>query len=129
MGVNMLVLTRKLGEAIIIDNNIVVTVLEKASGGVKIGFNAPEEVPILREEMFARNAVKDIPRKRKSFGDGMLVLTRRIDDAVRIGNNVKVKVLNITHKPHISDYEIKLGITAPKDIIVNRKEIQEKLHQ
>ena len=124
----MLVLTRNLGETIIIDNNIAVTVLEKASGGVKIGFNAPEEVPIYRDEMFAKNAVKkDFPQKRKSFGDGMLVLTRRIDDTVRIGNNVKVKVLSITHKPHIFTYEIKLGITAPKNILINRKEIQENL--
>jgi len=125
----MLVLTRKLGEAIIIDSNIAVTVLEKASGGVKIGFNAPEEVPIYREEMFARNAVKDFPRKRKSFGDGMLILTRRIDDVVRIGNDIKVRVLSITHKPYIDNYEIKLGITAPKSISVNRKEIQEQLEQ
>ena len=123
----MLVLTRKLGEAIVIDNNITVTVLEKASGGVKIGFSAPEEVPIYREEMLVGAAIKSIARKRKSFGGGILVLTRRIDDVVRIGNDIKVRVLSITHKPYIDNYEIKLGIAAPKHISVNRKEIQEKL--
>ena len=123
----MLVLSRKSGEAIVIDNNITVTVLEKSSGGVKIGFSAPEEVLIYREEMLVSASTKKISRKRKSFGGGMLVLTRRIDDAVRIGNDIKVSVLSIIYKPHISSYEVKLGITAPKNIVINRKEIQEKL--
>jgi len=50
----MLVLTRKAGESIRIGNQIVVTVLEKSSGGVRIGIEAPIEITIYREEIYRR---------------------------------------------------------------------------
>lgn len=53
----MLVLTRKKGESLIIDNSIEVVILEVNGDQVKIGINAPKEVPILRKEIY--QAVKD----------------------------------------------------------------------
>ena len=47
----MLVLTRHIGEKIIINNDTEVTVLEIKGGQVKLGFDAPEHVPIVREEL------------------------------------------------------------------------------
>ncbi len=47
----MLVLTRKAGERIVIDNNIVVEVLEVQGNRVRIGIQAPSGVTILREEL------------------------------------------------------------------------------
>ena len=46
-----LVLTRHIGEKIIINNDTEVTVLEIKGGQVKLGFDAPEHVPIVREEL------------------------------------------------------------------------------
>ena len=47
----MLYLTRKIGESIIINNNIELTVVEIRGKTVKIGFQFPKEASILRKEL------------------------------------------------------------------------------
>ena len=47
----------------------------------------------------------------------MLVLTRRLNEAIQIGENIEVKIVAIEGD------QVKLGITAPKEIDVHRKEI------
>jgi carbon storage regulator len=47
----MLVLSRKLGESIVIGNGITVTIIEVKGERVRLGFTAPAEVPIHREEL------------------------------------------------------------------------------
>ncbi len=48
----MLALSRKKKEAIVINNNIEITILEVKGDQVKIGINAPKEVPIYRKEVY-----------------------------------------------------------------------------
>lgn len=48
----MLALSRKKGEALVINNNIELTVLEVKGDQVKIGISAPKEVPIYRKEVY-----------------------------------------------------------------------------
>lgn len=48
----MLALSRKKNEAIIINNNVEVTVLEVKGDQVKIGITAPREVSIYRKEVY-----------------------------------------------------------------------------
>ena len=48
----MLVLSRKEGEQIIIGTNITVTVLKVQGNRITIGVEAPQEVPIVRGEIF-----------------------------------------------------------------------------
>jgi len=50
----MLVLTRKSGESLRIGKNIILTVLEKTSGAVRLGIEAPLDIPIYREEIYQR---------------------------------------------------------------------------
>lgn len=47
----MLVLTRKLGERIVIDNRIVVAITKIHGKAVQVGIEAPADVPIRREEL------------------------------------------------------------------------------
>ena len=47
----MLVLSRKVGERILIGDDIAVTVVRVVQGGVRIGIEAPTELPIVREEL------------------------------------------------------------------------------
>ena len=47
----MLYLTRKIGESIIINNNIELTVMEVRGKSVKLGFIFPKEATILRKEL------------------------------------------------------------------------------
>jgi carbon storage regulator len=46
----MLVITRKEGERIVIDDDIVITVVEAKRGSVRIGIDAPPEVTVVRED-------------------------------------------------------------------------------
>lgn len=48
----MLALSRKKNEAIVINNNIEVTILEVKGEQVKIGVAAPREVPVYRKEVY-----------------------------------------------------------------------------
>lgn len=47
----MLVLSRKLGEKIVIGENIVVTVVKIDRNQIRIGIEAPQDVPVYREEI------------------------------------------------------------------------------
>ena len=59
----MLVLTRKLGEKIIIDNNICFTVVEIKGNKVRLGFDAPDHVSIMREELIQEQEDPDLAAK------------------------------------------------------------------
>ena len=48
----MLILTRKQNESVIIDGDIKITILGTKGKDVKIGIEAPEDVKILREEIY-----------------------------------------------------------------------------
>lgn len=50
----MLFLTRKIGESIIIDENITLTIQEIRGNSVKIGFDYPKTTRILRKEIFEK---------------------------------------------------------------------------
>lgn len=48
----MLALTRKKGEALVINNNIEIVVLDVRGDQVKIGISAPKDVPVYRKEVY-----------------------------------------------------------------------------
>ena len=48
----MLILTRKVNQKLIINDNIEVVILESYKNSVKIGINAPSDVQIFREEIY-----------------------------------------------------------------------------
>jgi len=50
----MLVLTRKLGESIIIDNKIIVKVVSINGNQIKLGIDAPLGIPVHREEVYEK---------------------------------------------------------------------------
>jgi carbon storage regulator len=48
----MLVLSRKINETIIINDNIVVTVVDIRGDKVRLGIDAPKDVPVHRQEVY-----------------------------------------------------------------------------
>jgi carbon storage regulator len=56
----MLVLSRKLGEKIVIGDNIVVTVVKIDRNQIRIGIEAPSEVPVYREEIAPQRGAKEV---------------------------------------------------------------------
>ena len=51
----------------------------------------------------------------------MLILTRKLGESIVIGDNIKVTITDIRNG------QIKLGITAPKDVTVNREEVVKEI--
>lgn len=50
----MLILSRKIGEAIVVANDIVVRIIDIKGGQVRLGVQAPGEVSVHREEIYQR---------------------------------------------------------------------------
>jgi carbon storage regulator len=61
----MLILTRRVGETVMIGNDITVTVLGVKGNQVRVGVNAPKEVAVHREEIYER-----IKREEQAAGGG-----------------------------------------------------------
>ena len=53
----------------------------------------------------------------------MLVLTRKVHQSIIIGDDVEVVVLEVRGE------QVRLGIRAPKEVAVHRKEIYEQIHE
>jgi carbon storage regulator len=51
----------------------------------------------------------------------MLILARQKDEAVMIGNNIEIKIVEV------KGGKVRLGISAPSDIPVHRKEVFEEI--
>ncbi len=51
----------------------------------------------------------------------MLILTRRLNEVIRIGSDITIRVTNMRNG------DVSLGIDAPREIAVHRQEIFEKI--
>jgi carbon storage regulator len=49
----------------------------------------------------------------------MLILTRRVNEVIVIGDNIRIKIVGYDHETG----RVRLGIDAPRTIIVDREEI------
>ena len=67
----MLALSRKKNEALVINNNVEVTVLEIKGEQVKLGITAPREVPVYRKEVYVQ--IQDSNKEAINM-DGMAAL-------------------------------------------------------
>lgn len=60
----MLVLTRRVGEQVVMDNGVVVTVLAVCGGRIRLGIKAPPAVSIWREELPPAKETLNAPPRR-----------------------------------------------------------------
>ncbi|RZO22178.1 MAG: carbon storage regulator [Candidatus Thioglobus sp.] len=52
----------------------------------------------------------------------MLILTRKVGETLTIGDNIEVTVLEVRGG------QVRIGVSAPRDVVVNRKEILNRLN-
>ncbi len=64
----MLVLSRKVGQKICVGPDVVITVVAAGRGQVRIGIEAPADVPVHREEVY--KALREFKLDDVMFGDG-----------------------------------------------------------
>ena len=72
----MLALSRKKNEAIVINNNVEVTILEIKGEQVKLGITAPREVPVYRKEVYVQ--IQDANKEAVNVG-GMEALKNLLE--------------------------------------------------
>jgi carbon storage regulator len=76
----MLILTRRVGETVMIGNEVTVTVLGVKGNQVRIGVNAPKDVAVHREEIYERIKREEENESRSGAGAGAPA-TKIVDDA------------------------------------------------
>jgi carbon storage regulator len=103
----MLVLSRQRDESILIGDNIKITIVDIRDDKVRLGIDAPKEIPVHRQEVF-----DDIQRSTQ-----MLVLSRQRDESIIIANNIKITIVDIR------DDKVRLGLDVPNHISVHRQEV------
>jgi carbon storage regulator len=130
-----LVLTRHLGESIMIGDEVEVHVVGLRSGTVRLKIVAPRSIPVHRREIF--DSIKSdsaliepallpepepepVSRRPGKLGGG-LVLARMARQSIMIGENVEIGVVEV--RPSV----VKLRISAPRSIAVHRREVFENL--
>lgn len=64
----MLILTRKVGQSLMIGDNVKITILSKKNGGVRVGIDAPKEVEVHREEIFDKIKEEGFNTKHQKQG-------------------------------------------------------------
>lgn len=75
----MLYLTRKIGESIIINNTIELTVVEVKGRSVKLGFNFPPEATIMRKELHDRIMEQNLAASQSGDDQGIDDIDFNID--------------------------------------------------
>ena len=74
----MLILTRKIGEGVVLNENITVRVVEISKGVVKLGFDAPKDMLILREELERAIKEANIDASKSVSHDALLDLSKKL---------------------------------------------------
>jgi carbon storage regulator len=95
----MLILTRRVGETVVIGNDVDVTVLGVKGNQVRLGVKAPREVSVHREEIYKRikeEPAAEKPEVRVSNGNGAA-------QKVRVHNNGNGLAPRDDHRPAVND--------------------------
>lgn len=87
----MLVLTRRVGETLLMGNDITVTVLEVKRNQVRIGIKAPKEVSVHRSEIYQRIQQEKLSELAPEQPHSKLLAKRLNHETVKIWTPVSLK--------------------------------------
>ena len=127
----MLVFRRKIGEEIIIGDDIYLKICGVSDYQVRLGVDAPKDVLIQSEEQYeliraakATNCSANPSQAIRTKIVSRLVFLINVDDAICIGDDICVRIIGAR-----DDEDARLEIDAPKDVAVHRMEIYEKIRE
>ncbi|TWT38694.1 carbon storage regulator [Blastopirellula retiformator] len=113
-----LILTRKKGESIQFDDDVIVTVDWIRKRKVRFLVKAPETTRVVRAEIVDQPAPESSrERRRKDYPTPMLILVRKQWESIRIGDDVILTV------DRIDAGRIQVAIIAPTETIALRTEL------
>jgi carbon storage regulator len=122
----MLVMSRKKDDSIIINDDITITVVDIRPDKVRLGVEAPREVPVHRGEAYEVGA----PPKSTANDDNkpqrkpqMCVVPRRKNESIIINDDITIIVVDIRED------KVRLGIEVPKEVPCHRKEVYDAIQR
>lgn len=109
----MLILTRRVGESLIVADDVKITIRIIHKNKVKLKIKAPNKVlnQILNNQSLLPKAINNIE------------LSRNIGETLAISNDVKIIVFGVQGN------QVRIGVNAPKNIPVHREEIYERIQK
>ncbi|MCE5305023.1 MAG: carbon storage regulator CsrA [Chloroherpetonaceae bacterium] len=82
----MLSLSRKIGEKLIIGDNIVITILSSDRGTIRIGIEAPKDIPIYRKEIYDKivslnqlASKSDVSQLKEAISNNSIILKNKLE--------------------------------------------------
>jgi carbon storage regulator len=113
-GTVMLVISRKQGDSVVIDDKILVTIMKIQRDKVSLELKCPEQYSIQLEESGKQiNHAENLPPR--------VVVRKKLESFV-INSDFTVTVVEIR------DDKVRLGIVVPKECSVHRKEVFDAIH-
>ncbi|MCL4148095.1 UNVERIFIED_CONTAM: hypothetical protein GTU68_012176 [Idotea baltica] len=123
----MLVLSRKKNELIICRDDITITVVEIRGNKVRLGIEAPKELPVHRNEIYEMLLATNQAIVSNASGDGgMLVLSRERDESLVLGARGEIVITVV----EIRGDKVRLGVDADKETVpVHRGEVYDAIQR
>jgi len=131
----MLILRRRKDESIMIGDDVEIIAKDIQDDKVGLKIMAPDDVPILMKEIWDAIQRKNGQKKESQDQQGTQepvmgatdrcapVLFLKRDDSIMIGDDVEIIIVGIIRSG------VRLGITAPKEIPVHRREVYDAIQR
>jgi len=112
----LLVLTRRVGERIIVGPSVIISVTESGGGKTTLEITTPLSILLTPEHILVHQQVASPGIERPP-----VEISRQVDDGFKLGAEIEVMVVSAKNEV------VKLGVKAPRHVQILREELYEKI--